>query len=218
MNMVEILEKLEAKMERLLNFLPKRKRLYFENLEKFENEKGLLIYGPRGVGKTTYLLIASKKHNFFYLSGDDPLLSYISLYELSERVFLEGFDGIIVDEVHYLNNWSLEIKSLYDFFPDKKIWISDSSSIILRKGISDLSRRFVKVKLPLLSFREYLYFETGQKIDKISSPFEFDREYVISLTKNLEILKHFKNYSSSGTRPFYIEDNFSEKIDRKSVV
>lgn len=212
MNMVEILEKLEAKMERLLNFLPKRKRLYFENLEKFENEKGLLIYGPRGVGKTTYLLIASKKHNFFYLSGDDPLLSYISLYELSERVFLEGFDGIIVDEVHYLNNWSLEIKSLYDSFPDKKIWISDSSSIILRKGISDLSRRFVKVKLPLLSFREYLYFETGQKIDKISSPFEFDREYVISLTKNLEILKHFKNYSSSGTRPFYIEDNFSEKM------
>jgi predicted AAA+ superfamily ATPase len=212
MKKVEILEKFEEKKERMINFLPNKKRLYFENIEKFENERGLLIYGPRGVGKTTYLLMSAKKNNLFYVSGDDPLFSQISLYDLGESVFQEGVNGLIVDEVHYLNNWSIQIKSLYDSFPNKKIWISDSSSIILRKGISDLSRRFVKVKLPLLSFREYLYFETGKKFNKISSPFDFDREYVISLTKDVEILKYFKNYSTSGTCPFYIEGNFSEKM------
>jgi len=212
MNMVEILEKLEAKMERLLNFLPKRKRLYFENLEKFENERGLLIYGPRGVGKTTYLLIASKKHNFFYLSGDDPLLSYISLYELSERVFLEGFDGIIVDEVHYLNNWSLEIKSLYDFFPDKKIWISDSSSIILRKGISDLSRRFVKVKLPLLSFREYL--ELFHHIASDVYTLQDILIHRVSISGLNHPLPLFQDYLRQGYYPFVLENEYELRLQQ----
>ncbi|WP_234946720.1 ATP-binding protein [Thermosipho atlanticus] len=120
--------------------------------------------GPRGVGKTTYLLINAKNYNFFYVSGYDPLLSQISLYNLGERIFLEGFSELIIDEVHFLNNWSTKIKSLYDSFPDKKIWISDSSSIILRKGIADLSRRFIKVRIPLLSFREYIYLATVTKI------------------------------------------------------
>ena len=171
-----------------------------------------MLYGPRGVGKTTYLLFNAKKYNFFYVSGDDPLLSQISLYNLGERIFLEGFNGLIIDEVHFLNNWSLQIKALYDSFPDKKIWISDSSSIILRKGIADLSRRFIKVRMPLLSFREYIHLATGVKIDEIESPFTFDREYIVSLTKDIEVLKLFKEYSSSGTRPFFLEGNFSEKM------
>ena len=212
MDMIEIIERLESRKERMVSALPEKKRLYFEKLEKIENERGILLYGPRGVGKTTYLLFNAKKYNFFYVSGDDPLLSQISLYNLGERIFLEGFNGLIIDEVHFLNNWSLQIKSLYDSFPDKKIWISDSSSIILRKGIADLSRRFIKVRMPLLSFREYIHLATGVKIDEIESPFTFDREYIVSLTKDIEVLKLFKEYSSSGTRPFFLEGNFSEKM------
>lgn len=212
MDMIEIIERLESRKERMVSALPDRKRLYFEKLVKTENERGILLYGPRGVGKTTYLLINAKKYNFFYVSGDDPLLSQISLYNLGERIFLEGFNGLIIDEVHFLNNWSLQIKALYDSFPDKKIWISDSSSIILRKGIADLSRRFIKVRMPLLSFREYIHLATGVKINEIESPFTFDKEYIISLTKDIEILKLFKEYSSSGTRPFFLEGNFSEKM------
>jgi len=212
MDTIEIIERLESRKVRMVSALPDRKRLYFEKLEKIENERGILLYGPRGVGKTTYLLINAKKYNFFYVSGDDPLLSQISLYNLGERIFLEGFNGLIIDEVHFLNNWSLQIKSLYDSFPDKKIWISDSSSIILRKGIADLSRRFIKVRMPLLSFREYIHLATGVKIDEIESPFTFDREYIVSLTKDIEVLKLFKEYSSSGTRPFFLEGNFSEKM------
>jgi len=212
MDTIEIIERLESRKVRMVSALPDRKRLYFEKLEKIENERGILLYGPRGVGKTTYLLINAKKYNFFYVSGDDPLLSQISLYNLGERIFLEGFNGLIIDEVHFLNNWSLQIKSLYDSFPDKKIWISDSSSIILRKGIADFSRRFIKVRMPLLSFREYIHLATGVKIDEIESPFTFDREYIVSLTKDIEVLKLFKEYSSSGTRPFFLEGNFSEKM------
>ncbi|MBO8161172.1 MAG: ATP-binding protein, partial [Thermosipho sp. (in: Bacteria)] len=84
MDMIEIIERLESRKERMVSALPDRKRLYFEKLVKTENERGILLYGPRGVGKTTYLLINAKKYNFFYVSGDDPLLSQISLYNLGE--------------------------------------------------------------------------------------------------------------------------------------
>jgi hypothetical protein len=212
MDIIEIIERLESRKERMISALPEKKRLYFEKLKKIQNERGILLYGPRGVGKTTFLLTNAKKYNFFYVSGDDPLLSQVPLYNLGERIFLEGFNGLIIDEVHFLNNWSLQIKYLYDSFPNKKIWISDSSSIILRKGIADLSRRFIKVRMPLLSLREYIHLVTGKKINVIESPFTFDRDYIISLTKDIEILKLFKEYSSSGTRPFFLEGNFREKM------
>lgn len=212
MDLNEIIEKMELKKARLLNALPAKKRLYFKNIDKYDN-RGILLYGPRGVGKTTYLLMKAKENNYFYISGDDPLISTFPLYEIGEKVFLEGYDGIIIDEVHYLNKWSIHIKALYDSYPDKKIWISDSSSIILRTGISDLSRRFIKIRMPLLSFREYIYLSKNIEVQTINSPFNFDKEKLMSQIKNLDILKIFKEYASSGTRPFFLEGNFSEKME-----
>ncbi|WGS66016.1 ATP-binding protein [Marinitoga aeolica] len=212
MDLNEIIERMELKKARLLNALPAKKRLYFKNIDKYDN-RGILLYGPRGVGKTTYLLMKAKENNYFYISGDDPLISTFPLYEIGEKVFLEGYDGIIIDEVHYLNKWSIHIKALYDSYPDKKIWISDSSSIILRTGISDLSRRFIKIRMPLLSFREYIYLSKNIEVQTINSPFNFDKEKFMSQIKNIDILKLFKEYASAGTRPFFLEGNFSEKME-----
>lgn len=213
MKLEEVIERLELKKERLINALPEKKRLFFENIDKYNNSRGILLYGPRGVGKTTYLLMKAKENDYFYISGDDPLISIFPLYEIVEEVFLEGYKGIIIDEVHYLNKWSINIKSIYDSFPDKKIIISDSSSIILKTGIADLSRRFIKVRMPLLSFREYIYLIKGITLPIIDSPFDFNRAKLISQIKDLDILKLFKEYASSGTRPFFLEGNFSEKME-----
>ncbi|NUU99618.1 ATPase AAA [Marinitoga sp. 1154] len=212
MKIEDIIERLELKTERLLTALPEKKRLYFQNLDKYDN-RGMLFYGPRGVGKTTYLLTKIRKNNLFYISGDDPLIASIPFYDLAENIFLNGYSGIVIDEVHYINKWSIYIKSLYDSYPNKKIWISDSSSIVLRTGISDLSRRFIKVRIPWLSFREYIHLVTGLEIEPIKTPFNFDKNEFLNKIKDLEILKLFKDYAISGTRPFFLEGNFSEKME-----
>ncbi len=211
MKIEDAIERLELKRERLLKWLPKKRRLYFSNIDKY-NDRGVLLYGPRGTGKTTYLLTLSKERDFFYVSGDDPLMSTFSLYDIGEMAFLQGYRGIIVDEAHYLNKWSIETKSLYDSFPDKTIWLSDSSSIILRTSIADLSRRFVKIRLPLLSFREYLHLTKDKLIKPINDPFNFDRERLLEEIKDLEILRLFKDYTRSGTRPIFMEGRFSDKM------
>ncbi|MDI3531236.1 MAG: uncharacterized protein PWP60_1085 [Candidatus Atribacteria bacterium] len=211
MDLDQVIEKLETRRNRLISFLPEKKRLFFSELEKQMKNRAVLLYGPRGVGKTTFLLFMSKDCNLFYVSGDDPLLLYHPFYELAEKVLLD-YPGIIIDEAHSLKDWSKLIKALYDSFPNKIIWISDSSSVLLRKGIADLSRRFVSLKMPLVSLREYIYLETGQIIEKLSFPSDNLLEYATRVIKQVDVLQYFRKYREGGTRPFYLEGNFREKM------
>ncbi|WP_353684648.1 AAA family ATPase [Thermodesulfovibrio sp. 3907-1M] len=43
-----------------------------------------------------------------------------------------GYQGIVFDEIQYARNWSVQIKALYDSFPDAYIWVSGSSSLLLK--------------------------------------------------------------------------------------
>jgi hypothetical protein len=110
-----------------------------------------MLTGPRGVGKTTYLLhhaqklLETQQERLLYLSADNPTLGNEGLYEIVTSIFLAGYSGVIIDEVHFAKDWSIHLKALYDDFPNHRLWISDSSSLCLRMGKGDLSRRFVHI-------------------------------------------------------------------------
>ncbi|MCD6449749.1 MAG: ATP-binding protein [Thermotogaceae bacterium] len=210
------MESLELRMKRMISFLPKRLRPYFNELKSRFTDRGILLVGPRGGGKTTFLLTMAKERNFFYISADDPIIFTVPFQKLAQYILI-NYNGLIIDEVHYLKDWSLHVKNFYDSFPDKTIWLSDSSSVVLRKGIADLSRRFVVHKLPLMSLREYIYFETAIELPKIYNPFDKkSTEIAAEILKQVDILKYFRNYKEHGTRPFYQEGNFKERM--KNVI
>jgi predicted AAA+ superfamily ATPase len=73
----------------------------------------------------------------------------LNLSEVVQSIFMAGYEGVIIDEVHYAQDWSLHLKSLYDAYPAASFWISDSSSLLLRSGKGDLSRRFVHLDMPI---------------------------------------------------------------------
>jgi len=80
------------------------------------------------------------------------------------------------------------VKNLYDSFPNKKIWLSDSNSVILRKTIADLSRRFVLIKLPVMSLRECAYFGTGKLLPKFDSIFDSEiHQKALDILKEIDI-------------------------------
>ena len=198
---------LESAMRRRMAKIPPRLRLFTSSDAPLP--RALSLTGPRGVGKTTFLLYHAQNRNMLYLSADNPMLAGIALYDAIKAIFLTGYAGVIVDEVHFAKDWSVHVKAIYDDFPDHLIWISDSSSLILRKGVADLSRRFVKREMPLLSFREFLFLETGIEY----APFNpFENPLRPSLEPNPGILGAFKKYREIGTRPFYQESDFAERL------
>ena len=169
------------------------------------------IRGSRGVGKTTLLLqraktITQSGGKVMYVSLDLPQFFSQSLYEFADNFVKYGGEYLFLDEVHRYpskhkdSDWSLEIKNIYDSFPNLKIVYSGSSILHLYQGMGDLSRRKAAYVLHGLSFREYL------EINGIKKYASFGLEEILSshqkianeILEDLKPLVHFKNYLKTG--------------------
>ena len=207
----KIIDQFELTLERLKTYLPDKKRPFYKNIQ-IDDVRGALVYGLRGVGKTTFLIdkIATSKQNFLYFSSDNPSISSLPLYDIVSAIFKRGYGGVVIDEVHHANKWSEHIKALYDDYPGNAIWISDSSNLILKKSVADLSRRFVQFRIPLMSFREYIFLTRNIPIDTVN-PFDIDKNIFVKL-KNINILKLFADYMNGGIRPIFTEGEYCSRL------
>jgi predicted AAA+ superfamily ATPase len=175
LNTDELIQSLEEIKKRKEMELPRLLRPYFEEIDM--KNRAVLVFGSRGVGKTTFLLNRFRDRRMLYLSADNPLVATTDLWSIASTAFVRGYEGIIVDEAHYARDWSVHLKAIYDAYPTKLIIASDSSSLILRQGIADLSRRFSRVRIPLMSLREYIYLRDGALLPLLS-PFALDSSVV----------------------------------------
>ncbi len=172
----------------------------------------LCITGYRGAGKTTMLLQHYiEKYNdvekCLYVSADNVEVSAVGLFRIASEYFKFGGDAIIIDEIHKYPGWELELKNIIDTFKGKRVLISGSSSLELKQGKADLSRRVVYYNLKELSFREYLELKEGLVFPVLSLDELLKHHVKISggLSKGRPILKYFRNYLSTGAYPFIVE-------------
>jgi len=122
-----------------------------------------VIYGPRRVGKTVLLeqiISESKNLNSITFNGDTQesrdLLSSTSEVRLSSTI--EKYDLIAVDEAQRIENIGLSLKIIIDKYPNKKIYVTGSSSIDIARGLREsLTGRTVKHKLYPLSTSELTF-------------------------------------------------------------
>ena len=186
------------------------------------------INGARGVGKTTMLLqkakmLSSESGNIvLYVSVDDPYFYKHNLIDLADEFLKNGGKYLFLDEVHRYpskypdHDWSSELKTIYDRFPDLKIVYSGSSILKLRKGKGDLSRRKITYNLPGLSLREYLYFNGNKEFNPINLDEIFTNHHEIThaIISELKIIPQFNNYLKTGYYPFYSEapTHFFERL------
>ncbi|MEJ2053089.1 MAG: AAA family ATPase, partial [Calditrichaceae bacterium] len=207
----EVIERLKIIQNRISENLPQSIRPYCRGIKP--ESRGILFAGPRGVGKTTYILQSIKDRPYFYLSADNPLVGTVTLYDLVEAIFLQGYEGVVIDEIHFGHNWSAHLKALYDSFPGKILWASDSSSVFLRSGISDLSRRFKIIALPLLSLREFIALNEGLDFDPLD-PFSVSAAGAAKIVSKVNVLRIFQNYIRYGFRPIYLEGpaDYADKV------
>ncbi|MBN1242729.1 MAG: ATP-binding protein [Spirochaetales bacterium] len=202
------LAELEAAMQRRVQAMPARLRPF--TTERGGLPRAFVLSGARGVGKTTFLLHGASATSVLHVSVDNPLLTNIPLYELGRAAFMAGYRGVAFDEVHFAKDWGAHLKALYDDFPEHSVWASDSSSLALRGGIADLSRRYVPIHMPLMSFREFLYLESGTLPPTVDP---FPGGMGGSLPRiDASLLEAFRRYRSGGTRPFHAEGDFRERM------
>ena len=178
------------------------------------NNRLIAITGARGCGKTTLLLQHIKKaysnriNEVLYVSLDNIWFTTHNLVQLADEFNRNGGKILFLDEVHKYPSWSIEIKNIYDSYPNLKIVFTGSSLLEIYKSEADLSRRAITYHLYGLSFREFIELEYGIKLktypldDIISNHINIASE----INKEIKPIPAFKEYLKYGYFPFFKED------------
>jgi len=178
-----------------------------------------IIIGQRGIGKTTAMIQHLQEYSdnqpankTLYLQTDHFLVFRSSLYEITDQFYKLGGELICFDEIHKYPDWSKELKSIFDTFPNLKIIASGSSALEITKGSHDLSRRALVYRMYGMSFREYIGMHTNSYFDSINLDALLNghqqaaETIVAKLEKNkLKILALFREYLKNGYYPYYLE-------------
>lgn len=184
----------------------------FEFKRDFYNDFDLEKFWPtaviweRWVGKTYFILQKLKESNLkiFYFSADNMLLKWKNLFDLVfDLVENYWIEFIAIDEIHKMEDWQKDLKSIIDSFPNLKIIVSWSSSLDLYKKTADLQRRIYNFPISTLNFKEFLKFYKNKEIKK------FSFEEIISDYKKISfelwkkwILEDFKEYLNYWFYPY----------------
>lgn len=208
----------------------KYKRKIFKPIKEtfFKYRQILILNGLRRVGKTTiiYQLIEellkrrTNPKSIVYFSFDEMAEDPVKILEeyskitrvewRKEKIF------VFFDEIQKMKDWTSRVKILYDNFPNLKICISGSASLMIeREAINDFAGRYFSEYIPPLSLQEFAELLFGKPIDNF-------RLY------ELELKRIFEDYIR---RPFpeivkwedktkvnqYIKELVIEKIARSDI-
>lgn len=179
------------------------------------------IKGARGVGKTTLLLQyiklnLPKDDTVLYVSMDDLFFTDNNLIDLANEFVQNGGKYLFLDEVHKYQNWSREIKLIFDNFPELQLVFTSSSILEIYKSESDLSRRAVSYILPEMSFREYIELE--KKIEfptySLDSILENHIEIAATIHQKIKPIKLFNLYNIYGAYPYFVQgiEDYQQKL------
>lgn len=205
------------------------RRLYFDLFKPLVYERDIkravVLMGPRRVGKTVMLfhlvqdLIDSgiDPRKIIFLTIENPIYNNISLEKLfqlaKEATGMDSNEGwtIIYDEIQYLKDWEVHLKTLVDSYRRDKFIVSGSAAAALKFASNESGAgRFTDFLLPPLTFNEYI---TLKGLDRIIQPANVEWNGLIGKfysSPNLtELNKHFLDYINYGGYPEVI---FSEKI------
>jgi len=201
---------------RLSQKLPGYRRFLYKEIDFGAKLIGLI--GARGAGKTTLVLQHLKELNlssseYLYISCDHPLLASKTLFEIAEDFYKYGGKVLVIDEIHKKENFCIDLKNIYDFF-DIQVIFTGSSAISLEACQSDLSRRALVYRLPILSFREFLELKLQNSFGSFTLEEILSNHLDISadIIAKIKPLKYYGEYLKYGAYPFFLEGESSYQL------
>lgn len=150
-------------------------KIFYPLVQSIDLHRALILMGPRRVGKTVMMfhtiqqLIADgvSPHNIIYISVETPIFNNIYIEQLftlacsivgkapnKEQMY------VFFDEIQYLKDWEVELKSLVDTYHNVKFVASGSAAAELKKRSNESGAgRFTDFILPPLTFYEYIHLK-----------------------------------------------------------
>jgi predicted AAA+ superfamily ATPase len=186
-------------------------------------QRAVVLMGPRRVGKTYLLhhsiqrLISDQSVNpnrVCYVAVDNPIYVHLSLEQIME-IYSE-VTGVsvtstetyfIFDEIQYLRNWEVHLKSIVDTFTLARCVASGSAAAALKlKSDESGAGRFTDFLLPPLTFHEYLsMLGDDSLVDR-----DVSRKKKFFSTEKIDLLNEkFVHYLNFGGYPEVV---FSKEI------
>lgn len=149
--------------------------IFYPLVKDISIQRAIILMGPRRVGKTVMLYHSIQRlidegvspQNIIYVSVETPIYNGIlleQLFNLSKQVLgkeesKEQF-YVFFDEIQYLKDWEVGLKSLVDTYHDVKFIASGSAAAALKKSSYESGAgRFTDFNLPPLLFFEYIHLK-----------------------------------------------------------
>ncbi len=199
-------------------------RAYLLAFEQLVTERSVtravILMGPRRVGKTVMVYQTIQRlmdagvppAHILYVSLETPLYTGLGLEQILKLFHgLFGHDRhadlyLFFDEIQYLRQWELHLKSLVDSYRAHKFIATGSAAAALRlKSRESGAGRFTEFLLPPLTFAEYLNFIKRE--DELIGP------TTVESGRILELNDEFVRYLNFGGYP---EAVFSPQIQAES--
>lgn len=182
----------------------------------------IAIRGPRGVGRTSFLLEYAKEnydpqlHQCLYVNANNFYFHGRGLGDLVKQFVDRGGQVLIIDQAFKLNDWKDQIMDIYHRFPYLRIVFSTTSvhgeGENAQHELDKVARSYV---LHGFSFREYLNQQTGLELGTYTLPQILnDHEQILkAILSKVKPSDYFQDYLHHGYYPFYLENrNFVEAL------
>lgn len=178
--------------------------------------RAVVLLGPRRVGKTILVYHTIQRlmdensvsgRDIFYVSLETPIYSGLTIEALVQR-FQRRYDRppgtrlyVFFDEIQYLKEWEIHLRSLVDTFRDVQFVATGSAAAALKtKSLESGAGRFTEFQLPPLTFAEYLKFINRE--DELIAEREGTGEAGRYIAKDITALnEEFVHYLNFGGFP-----------------
>lgn len=200
--------------------------IFYPLVKLTDPRRALILMGPRRVGKTVMMHHAMQKliedgvspQNIIYINVETPIYNKIFLEQLFgiaclilEKDSTKDALYVFFDEIQYLKNWEVELKSMVDTYRNVKFIASGSAAAELKKRSDESGAgRFTDFNLPPLTFYEYMHLKGYSNImlpKKIEWETGMSKIYSTIDVNRLNTL--FIDYINFGGYPEVV---FSDKI------
>ena len=198
-----------------------QRRLYFDIFKPMVYNRSInravVLMGPRRVGKTVLLhhtiqdLLEENipTQKIIFITVENPIYTNIPLEELFKYALeASGNQGpkdcfVFFDEIQYLKDWEIHLKTLVDSYRSTKFIVSGSAAAALKfKSNESGAGRFTDFLLPPLTFYEYIHINNLQHLMVESNLLWQGKEQLFYDTVDAQVLnEHFVKYINFGGYP-----------------